>query len=85
VTDRQFITSDNVNWLGARHLLSAGTGITAGGFEFSLWGRNLLDQRYATRAGFGPTGFGDSFLVVDSANGRRFGASVTYHFAPGER
>ena len=85
VTDRQFITSDNVNWLGARHLLSAGAEITARGFEFSLWGRNLLDQRYATNAGFSPTGFGDLFLNVESANGRRFGASVTYHFAPGDR
>jgi len=84
-TDRQFITSDNVNWLGARHLLSAGAGITARGFELSLWGRNLLDQRYATNAGFGPTGFGDLFLVVDSANGRRLGASITYHFASGDR
>jgi iron complex outermembrane receptor protein len=82
VTDRQFIASDNVNWIGARHLLSAGTGITGWGFEFSLWGRNLLDQRYATNAGFNPTGYGDSVLVVDSANGRRFGASITYHFAP---
>jgi iron complex outermembrane recepter protein len=85
LTDRQFITSDNVNWLGARHLLSASTGITARGFELALWGRNLLDQRYASNAGFGPTGFGDYFLVVDSANGRRLGASVTYHFAPGGR
>jgi iron complex outermembrane receptor protein len=85
VTDRQFITSDNVNWLGARHLLSAGTGISGKRFECSLWGRNLLDQHYATHAGFGPTGFGDSFLLIDPSNGRRFGASVTYHFAPGDR
>jgi iron complex outermembrane receptor protein len=85
VTDRQFITSDNVNWLGARRLLSAGAGIRERGFEFSLWGRNLLDQRFATNAGFSPTGYGDSFLVVDSANGRRFGASVTYHFTPRNR
>jgi iron complex outermembrane receptor protein len=85
VTDRQFITSDNVNWLGARHLLSAGAGVTGQAFDFSLWGRNLLDQHYVTNAGFLPTGFGDSFLFGDCANGRRFGASVTYHFAPSDR
>jgi len=82
---RQFIASDNLNWLGARQLLSAGAGITGRGFEFSLLGRNLLDQRYVTYAGFSPTGSGDSNHVADSANGRRFGASVTYHFAPGDR
>ena len=27
----------------------------------------------------------DSILFGDPANGRRFGASVTYHFAPGDR
>jgi iron complex outermembrane recepter protein len=86
VTDRQFVTSDNLNWLGARHLLAAGAGITGQGFEFSLWGRNLLDQHYVARAGFSPlTGFGDSTLFGDATNGRRFGASVTYHFAPGNR
>jgi iron complex outermembrane receptor protein len=89
VTDRQFIASDNVNWLGARHLLSTGAGITVQGFEFSLWGRNLLDQHYVTHAGYGPTfsptGPPYSILAGDPANGRRFGASVTYHFAPGDR
>jgi iron complex outermembrane recepter protein len=86
VTDRQFVTSDNLNWLGARHLLGAGAGITGQGFEFSLWGRNLLNQHYVMNAGFAPlTSFGDSTLVGDSANGRRFGASVTYHFTPANR
>jgi iron complex outermembrane recepter protein len=86
VTERQFVTSDNLNWLGARHLLSAGAGIAGQGFEFSLWGRNLLNQHYVMNAGFSPlTSFGYSTLVGDSANGRRFGASVTYHFAPGMR
>jgi len=86
VTERQFVTSDNLNWLGARHLLSAGAGIAGQGFEFSLWGRNLLKQHYVVNAGFSPlTSFGDSTRVGDSANGRRFGASVTYHFAPGKR
>jgi iron complex outermembrane receptor protein len=86
VTDRQFVSSDNLNWLGARHLLSAGAGITGRSFEFSLWGRNLLDQHYVANAGFTfLTAFGDSTLFGDGANGRRFGASVTYHFAPGDR
>ena len=86
VTDRQFVTSDNLNWLGARHLLSAGAGITRQGFEFALWGRNLLDQHYVANAGFTfLTSFADSSLIGDGANGRRFGASVTYYFAPGNR
>ena len=89
VTDRQFIASDNLNWLGARHLLSAGAGITGQVFELSLWGRNLLDQHYATNGGYGPTfsvtGPPYSILAGYPANGRRFGASVTYRFAAGDR
>ena len=89
VTDRQFIASDNLNWLGARDLLSAGAGITGRAFEFSLWGRNLLDQHYVTNGQyattFSLTGPPDSILWGDPANGRRFGASVTYHFAAGDR
>ena len=88
-TDRQFIASDNVNWVGARQLLSAGAGIKGQAFGLSRCGRNLRDQHYATRAGysptFSPTGPPDSILFGDPANGRRFGASVTYHFAPGDR
>jgi outer membrane receptor protein involved in Fe transport len=89
VTDRQFNDADNLNWVGARHLLSAGAGITVRGFELSLWGRNLLDQHYVTRAGYGPTfsliGPPYSILGADPANGRRFGASVTYQFADHDR
>jgi hypothetical protein len=73
VTDRQFIASDNLNWMGARHLLSASAGITGHGFELSLWGRNLLDQHYVTNGGYGPTfsliGFPYSILVGDPATG----------------
>jgi iron complex outermembrane receptor protein len=89
VTDRQFIASDNVNWTGARQLLSAGAGITVQAFELSLWGRNLLDQHYVTRAGysstFSLTGPPYSIVFGDPANGRQFGGSVTYHFAAGGR
>jgi iron complex outermembrane receptor protein len=89
VSDRQYIASDNVNWLGARHLLSAAAGITAQGFELSLWGRNLLDQHYVTNGGYGPTfsPTGPPYSIVwgEPANGRRFGASITYRFAARDR
>jgi len=88
-TDRQFIASDNVNWVGARQLLSARAGIKGQAFGLSRCARNLRDQHYLARAGysptFSPTGPPDSILLGDPGNGRRFGAPVTYHFAPGDR
>jgi hypothetical protein len=72
-----------------RQLLSAGAGIKVQACGLSRCGRNLRDQHYVTRAGysptFRPTGPPDSILFGDPANWRRFGASVTYHFAPGDR
>ena len=79
-SDRQFVSTDNVNWLPARHLLNAGLGVTSGRLRLALWGRNLTNERYSGFVTFGSTDFGGQQIVVDRANGRRWGASMSYHF-----
>ena len=74
---REFIRTDNLNWLRSQWLPSARLGVLGKNWEFALWGRNLT----VGRTGFVNVAISDAdvrHFIADRANGSSWGASLIY-------
>jgi iron complex outermembrane receptor protein len=76
VIGREYVRTDNLNWIPARCLPNARFAVAGTRWEAALWGRYLSDQNYLEYAAWNPF-FGN--FQVDRANGARWGLSLLYH------
>jgi outer membrane receptor protein involved in Fe transport len=76
---RQYMRTDNLNWLSAQRIPSARVGLTSKHWELSLWGRNLNSTLRSDHAALATADSGLRQFVVDRANGASWGLTCTYH------
>ena len=79
----EFYFSDSHDQIAAAHqLLNARLGFEAGDWTLTLWGRNLLDERYAVRGFFfalEPPDWSDK-LYLSYGDPRQLGLSLSTDF-----
>ena len=76
VIGREYVRTDNLNWIQARHLPNARFAVAGTRWEAALWGRYLSDRKYSEYASWNAT---NSDFVADRANGASYGLSLLYH------
>lgn len=82
----KYTTGGGQNDQGAIKLINGRIGVTRGGFEFALWGKNLADYHYAERVTIaastndGAPTSGITLLRIYPAERRTFGARLDYRF-----
>ncbi len=80
---RQYVRTDNLNWLSTQRIPGARVGLTSKHWELALWGRNLNSTLRSDHAALGTADSGQRQFVVDRANGASWGLTCVYRYLGG--
>jgi iron complex outermembrane receptor protein len=76
---KQFIDELNLAWLPDRTLVNLRANVQMGGFDVSLWAKNVFDKEYAASSFFIATPFGTAYVPIRGQK-RTVGLAVSYSF-----
>jgi iron complex outermembrane receptor protein len=76
---KQFIDELNLAWLPDRTLVNLRANMQMGGFDVSLWAKNVFDKEYAASSFFIATPFGTAYVPIRGQK-RTVGLTVAYSF-----